>query len=260
MRLILTYDCCGSACHATLDEAEGTTGLFIVSGGNEIRCGTHRGMAKLAGELAARGFPVFRFDRRGVGDSEGENSGFEHSEADIMAALAAFRSAQPHLDRIVALGNCDAATALLLHPPAGIAALVLSNPWIVNVAADAASPASTRAYYADRLRDPRAWLKLLRGGVNIRKTADSLTSAIAPTAQSDLALRVAQAMHKKLLPTRIVLAAHDGTAISFADQWSGALFDPVRERVAVEHIPSASHSFASAPDHATFLRAVLESL
>src|SRR3546814_9170156 len=83
MRHQLTFACEGAALAATLDEAPGTTGLLIVSGGNEIRSGAHRGRAMLAQRIAAAGHPVFRFDRRAIGDSEGENGGFEASGPDI---------------------------------------------------------------------------------------------------------------------------------------------------------------------------------
>src|SRR5690606_29966334 len=136
MRRHLSFDCEGAALAATLDEAPGTTGLLIVSGGNEIRSGAHRGMAMLAQRIAAAGHPVFRFDRRGVGDSEGENRGFEASGPDIAAAIAAFRGATPHVTRIAAFGNCDAASALLLHRPAGIDALLLANPWTYETGGD----------------------------------------------------------------------------------------------------------------------------
>ena len=48
MRHQLSFVCDGTTLAATLDEASGTTGLLIVSGGNEIRSGAHRGMAMLA--------------------------------------------------------------------------------------------------------------------------------------------------------------------------------------------------------------------
>ncbi|MGE2778108.1 hypothetical protein ACQHM9_27125, partial [Escherichia coli] len=83
----------GESLVATLDEADGSTGLLIVSGGNEIRSGAHRGMAMLAHRLAAAGIPVFRYDRRGVGDSTGDNKGFLSAEPDLIAAVAAFRRA-----------------------------------------------------------------------------------------------------------------------------------------------------------------------
>jgi pimeloyl-ACP methyl ester carboxylesterase len=98
MRHPLSFACEGATLAASLDEAAGTTGLLIVSGGNEIRSGAHRGMATLAARIADTGHPVFRFDRRGVGDSEGANGGFESSGPDIAAAIAAFRDAAPQVD------------------------------------------------------------------------------------------------------------------------------------------------------------------
>ena len=90
-RLHLTFNCEGSYLAGTLDTAPLTTGLLLVSGGNELRSGAFRGQARLAQTIAKRGFPVFRYDRRGVGDSEGENLGFTQSEPDIRAAIEAFR-------------------------------------------------------------------------------------------------------------------------------------------------------------------------
>ena len=84
-RLHLSFECREDRCAATLDSAPGTTGLLMVSGGNEIRAGAFNGQSRLAAEIAAAGFPVFRFDRRGIGDSEGTNRGFRKSTKDIAA-------------------------------------------------------------------------------------------------------------------------------------------------------------------------------
>src|SRR5690606_8161306 len=93
----LTFACEGETLVGTLDEADRTTGLLLVSGGNEIRSGAFAGQASLAARVAAAGHPVFRFDRRGIGDSTGENAGFLGSGPDLAAALAAFRAEQPSL-------------------------------------------------------------------------------------------------------------------------------------------------------------------
>ncbi|WP_430634646.1 hypothetical protein [Sphingomonas hankookensis] len=140
MRRLVSFPCAGETLAGTLDGAPGTTGLLIVSGGNELRIGAHRGMAMLAAAIAAAGHPVLRFDRRGIGDSTGSNGGFLSSGPDIAAAAAALRD-HAGVTRMVAFGNCDAATALaLFHGPAGIDRLVLANPWIVEPSGDLPPP------------------------------------------------------------------------------------------------------------------------
>src|SRR3546814_2203618 len=129
MRHQLNFGCEGAALAASVDDARGSNGLLIVSGGNGIRSGAHRGMAMLAQRVAAAGHPVFRFDRRGIGDSEGANGGFESSGPDIVAAIAAFREAAPHVARVIGFGNCDAASALLLPQPLVLDGLTVANPW-----------------------------------------------------------------------------------------------------------------------------------
>jgi pimeloyl-ACP methyl ester carboxylesterase len=131
-RTVISFACEGETLFGTLDMglASGAVGLLLVSGGNEIRSGAWGGQAALAAALAREGIPVFRFDRRGVGDSSGANLGFRASAPDIAAALAAFRSAAPHVKRVFALGNCDAASALMLHAALlpGLDGLILANP------------------------------------------------------------------------------------------------------------------------------------
>ena len=156
VRRLTSFTCAGETLAATLDDAPGATGLLIVSGGNEIRIGAHRGMAELAATIAAAGHPVFRYDRRGIGDSTGENNGFESSAEDIREAVAAFRREAPHLTRVVAFGNCDAASALVLfHAEAAIDALLLANPWTIEAADDLPPAAAIRSRYVEKLKDPR---------------------------------------------------------------------------------------------------------
>lgn len=130
MRSLIAFPCAGETLIGTLDAAPGTTGLLIVSGGNEIRCGAHRGMALLAERIAAAGHPVFRYDRRGIGDSTGDNTGFLTAAPDLIAAARAFRAHAPQIDLVIGFGNCDAASTLALYGrEAGIDRLLLANPW-----------------------------------------------------------------------------------------------------------------------------------
>ncbi|MGH6695653.1 hydrolase 1, exosortase A system-associated [Sphingopyxis sp.] len=248
MRHQLSFDCEGAALAASLDKAAGSTGLLIVSGGNEIRSGAHRGMAMLAQRVAAEGYSVFRFDRRGIGDSEGANGGFESSGPDIAAAIAAFREVTPQLTRIVAFGNCDAASALLFHRPPALDALILANPWTYDGESEEAAdepalpPASAiRARYLSRLKDPGSLLRLVKGEIDLRKLLRGLLAIktpAAPAAPDSLAARIDGAMATLDVPATILLATGDRTAQAFMENCPAAL-----NRVPVERLASPSHSF-----------------
>ncbi|MBB5708845.1 hydrolase 1, exosortase A system-associated [Sphingomonas xinjiangensis] len=249
MRRLIAFRCNGATLVGTLDEAPGRTGLLIVSGGNELRMGAHRGMARLAQRSAEAGHPVFRFDRRGIGDSEGENDGFESSCPDIAHAAAAFRRAAK-LDRLVAFGNCDAATALILfHDRAAIDALVLANPWLVEPRQDdLPAPAAIRAHYAARLKNPREWLRLLRGGVDLAKLLRGLRASAPIQSEDDgLAARASRAL-RTAVPARFLIASRDHTAIAFLHDYRSSRFDAVRGRTPIEQRDTASHSFAGEGD------------
>lgn len=245
MRHQLSFACGGAALAASLDDAPGATGLLIVSGGNEIRSGAHRGMATLAARIAAAGYPVFRFDRRGIGDSEGDNRGFEGSAPDIASAVAAFHHAAPHVGRLVAFGNCDAASALLLHQPLALDALILANPWTYESEVEADEPSlppasAIRARYLSRLKDPKSLLRLVKGDVDLKKLLHGLSAlgrSKAPAAPDSLPARLDAAMAQLKCPATILLATGDRTAQAFVDHC-----DP--GDTPVERLDSPSHSFA----------------
>lgn len=242
---MIAFPCAGDTLFGSLDEVEGRTGLLIVSGGNEIRIGAHRGMALLAQRLAASGIPVFRFDRRGIGDSTGDNGGFRSSCRDIGCAAATF-AAETGIERIVAFGNCDAATALALFgETAGIDRLILANPWVIEPTDDLPPTAAIRARYLQRLRDPDAWLRLARGKIDLGKLVGGLGKIAAPpTADSgSLALEMLAALAGWRSRASILLARGDNTAIAFLDTARGMDFD-----IPIHLLESSSHSFASISD------------
>lgn len=247
-RLPLSFECQEARCAATLDAAPGKAGLLLVSGGNEIRAGAFNGQARLAAEIAGAGYPVFRFDRRGIGDSEGENRGFRKSGKDIAAALLAFRAMAPQVDRVVGFGNCDAASALMLAGGAGCDALALSNPWTIEDSEDATPPpAAIRARYVEKLKNPREVARLISGGVDLKKLARGLMRASQPrSAPSSLAEELQRGLATFAGPVRILLAESDRTAQVFAERW-----DAGDTRIA--RCPGADHAY-SRPDARDWLR------
>lgn len=249
-----TFACEGETLLATLDAGDSPIGLLIVSGGTEIRSGAFGWQARLAHRVAAQGHSVLRFDRRGIGDSTGVDPGFDQSGPDITAALAAFREHCPQLARIVAFGNCDAASALMLQGGAGCDALVLANPWTFDSEESAETPPEAiRARYASKLTNPRELGRLLRGEVDLRKLARGLLTASRKAAPpSGLLGLMAAGLIRHQGPVRFVIAERDRTGQAFRSTWSG------NEPTTV--IEDADHAFSSRAARASLEAEILSAL
>ncbi|WP_340587533.1 hydrolase 1, exosortase A system-associated [Erythrobacter alti] len=246
----ITFGCGEEKLVGTLDGADGPVGLLIVSGGNEIRSGAFSGQAKLAAKIADAGYRVFRYDRPGIGDSSGDNRGFRDERGHVASAQDAFKAQSPSLSRIVAFGNCDAASALMLQGGAGCEGLVLANPWTFDEDnGDALPPEAIRARYAKKLADPREWFRLLRGKVSIRKLVGGLTrAATSSPSTTSLAADMRNGLADYGGDIRFLIAGRDRTGLAFCSAWGKD------DRVSVRD--GADHAF-SAPEDFEWLRAQL---
>lgn len=252
LRDILVLDCDDANILATLDgPAEAVTGWLFVVGGTQTRVGPHRLYERLAARLAEAGHAVIRFDRRGVGDSSGEDPGYDASRADIDAALKALHGRFPALSAVHGFGLCDGASAIALAAPR-LSGAVLANPWVIEPVDDLPPAAAIRGHYRKRLLDPAAWLRLLRGGVNFPKLARGLLRSGARE-DDGLITRFASGIPKH---SRIVLADGDGTAQAFAAAWRS--FKGRKPAATIVSIATTSHSFADASAFETLAQALLD--
>jgi exosortase A-associated hydrolase 1 len=250
MRHLLTFPCEGATLAGSLDDAAGETGILMVTGGTQTRIGSHRMYERLATDLARAGQSCFRFDRRGVGDSDGDDPGFRASRADLLAAAETFR-ARTGVKRIYGFGLCDGATALMLFGrEIGLDGLILVNPWLVEAEAGEPPPAAIRRHYRERLTSREAWRRLLTGRLSLRKAAGGLRRAAAPP-RSGLGAEATGAIAAGHLPACLILSRSDATAIAAEPIWRAAgLPEPA-------HIDSDSHTFARAGDIEQLIAAVL---
>jgi exosortase A-associated hydrolase 1 len=262
LRRSLIFDCADETLIGTLDDADRRVGVLIVTGGRQTRIGPHRMMATLAGELAAEGHPVFRYDRRGVGDSSGLDPGFRDSGPDIAAAAAAFRTACPHLETLWGLGLCDGASALALHHRrGGLDGLILLNPWIVEAEAGSPAPEAIRAHYRERLFTVDGWRTLLTKGFSPSAAIRGLRSAFR-TSDQTLADDVMRSLGQFGGPVHILLAERDATARAYLSMHQGkpgAMFRNAAQ-LKVKRRDSASHSFAGNGDQPWLMEHILAAL
>lgn len=244
--------CEGETLLATLDGPEDArVGWLFVMGGSQTRVGPHRLYERLAARLAEAGQAVIRFDRRGVGDSSGSDTGYLDSGPEAATALAALKDHFPNLSNILGFGLCDGASALALVAPR-LSGAVLANPWVVEPVDELPPAAAIRGHYRQRLRDPRAWLRLLRGGVDFGKLWRGLRRSRGRDDDS-LARHVAEGLPPN---SRIVLAEGDGTAQAFVAAWSG--LGNKKPAAEILTIPTSSHSFADPPAFEALARVLLD--
>lgn len=263
MRRLLSFNCEGCALGASIDGDSGDLGVLIVTGGTQTRIGSHRLFERLAFALAQAGYPTFRFDRRGVGDSEGEDPDFRGNEADIVTAAQAFRDQSPTVRQMIGLGLCDGATSLALFgAQAGLGAIVLINPWLVEAEAGSPPPAAIKSRYREKLLSLDGWKRLLSGSVSYTKVLRGIMKIIASPASSSLAGDVAVSLSAARVPVELILARSDATAIAAADVWTSGTYTKALSEVPqhVTRIESDAHTFSRPGDFDGLLQACLDAL
>ena len=148
-------------------ETPAQIGVAVIVGGPQYRVGSHRQFVLLSRALAGAGYPVLRFDYRGMGDSTGAQRDFEAVSADIAAAIDALQRRLPAVKQVALWGLCDGASAALLYCGATrdprVSGLCLLNPWVRSEASLART--QVKHYYRRRLMQKEFWLKLMRGRI-----------------------------------------------------------------------------------------------
>jgi exosortase A-associated hydrolase 1 len=228
----LVFDCQGDACVGVLavpsnGQASANMGVVIVVGGPQYRVGSHRQFGLLARALAEAGLPVFRFDYRGMGDSEGETRTFESIGDDISAAITAMQR-EAAVSRVVLWGLCDGASAALMYAADDprVAGIVALNPWARSPRGEART--RLKYYYSRRIFTGAFWRKLLRGDFDVQRSSDAVVNAVReasgdarPAVETDYLWRMQQGWSRFRRPVLFILSGNDFTAREFED-WIGS--------------------------------------
>lgn len=235
-------------------------GMVIVVGGPQYRAGSHRHFVLLGRALAAKGFPVLRFDYNGMGDSDGEVGSFEEVEGDIRAAIDMLCREEPQLCTVVLWGLCDGASAALMYAGSDprVSGLVLLNPWVRSDQGEAR--AYLRHYYVRRLISREFW-KRLSGGhwrwrdsirdIKVLASRAWVQAASQPNGSAQEQAHFINRMAKGWETFRgrmlLILSGNDLTADEFRDWIAASKRRRAwlrRPNIQVETVPGANHTFA----------------
>ena len=161
--------------------------VVIFNAGAVHRVGPNRVGVTLARELAAAGFACLRFDLEGIGDSVlraagRENHPYPATALDDARAAFDFLRGEFGYARFVSVGLCSGAHntfhAGLTLTGHDIRELVLINPltfyWAEGMSLETTRHFEDAIQYRKSMRDPGRWLKLLRGGVNMARLAETV--------------------------------------------------------------------------------------
>lgn len=234
--------------------------VIIVVGGPQYRVGSHRQFVLLARHLASVGVVTFRFDYRGMGDSEGPARDFEQIDEDLecVVDLVCERAG---VTRVILWGLCDGASASMMYAARDrrIAGLVCANPWVRSP--EGLAKARLKHYYLARFFGKEFWSKLFSGGVSLRGSASELLRFILQAragrdASSTGQVRIGQSFLQRMDagwrsftgPMLFLLCRKDLTANEFsewvrADRRRRSLFASDNTRVA-RHA-EADHTFSA---------------
>ena len=255
--------------HPTSGKSQRPGIVMVVGGGPQYRVGGHRQLVLWSRRLASDGYPVLRFDYRGMGDSHGEFQGFEDVDDDIRGAIDRFFVEAPDVREVVLWGECDAAAAILFYAyrDPRVTGLVLLNPWGRTESGQA--KAVLRHYYLARLTQRSFWRKVLsfrfnpvaslRAALSLASQAKRASASTPAPASpgATIALPRSMPLPEKLLagytrfagPVMLVMSGRDLIAREFDDlihgsrAWGRAMAAKAPTR---HDIAEADHTFSSA--------------
>lgn len=254
--------------------------VIIVAGGPQYRVGAHRQFVSLARMFASNGYPVMRFDLRGMGDSSGVYLGYEQSGPDIRAAIDEFLRREPSVQEVALFGECESASGILFYAAqdARVRRIALANPWVRTPGVQAET--ILKHYYLDRLRSRQFWLSVWAGeyklGASItsfyrvlstfmqgRKStrASTVGSGRANFDHLPLPSRTAEGLRRfggqvlLLMSGRDLIAREFDEVTKVSKDWQGLLSN---QRITRKDIADADHTFSKPEIKAEAQRTLLD--
>lgn len=241
--------------HVPTDRSS-AVGIVVVVGGPQYRVGSHRQFVLMARAMTAAGYPVLRFDYRGMGDSSGSNRTFDSVNDDISAAVAELQRQLPEVRSVVLFGLCDAASAVMIYASSRderIAGWIIANPWVRTESTQ--SRTIVRHYYRRRVLQASFWTRMFSGKFDWQASLTSawahLRKAGGPRSGDEdvghFVDRMARGTGAIRAPMLCLLSGNDLTAREFdvlcteSTTWRALMH---RKHVSIARFPDADHTFS----------------
>ena len=261
---VLQLSIAGVDCPAIWQSSDSDVAVIMVNGGAQTRVGSHRQYIRLSRSLARVNIASLRFDLPGFGDHSGPSTDFLTIHQLLPDICRQLLQAQPKIKRLILLGLCDGASAIVLSQPllpANCIGFILINPWVRQEQSYART--MLKDYYLKRLTSVELWRKIFSGRVAItsffreisRLLRQNWKSRSAPTEQTRLCVNATVDNFVQLMKNHwqqnvgkvmVLTSGQDLTASEFLNLChSDPQFKALLAAADWRHAEDANHTFAS---------------
>lgn len=238
--------------------------VIMINGGPQTRVGSHRLYTQLARYLCRLNFIVLRFDYEGLGDSDGDFSGFRFSAPSIEAVLRYANSRFGRETKKVLWAICDGATASILYGAQhdeAVSGIIVCNPYISDESSSAR--VKMKHYYLKRMFDRSFWMRLISKDFQPFESLKNFIismihgygySSIKPgllKSRARLGDEIMECLQKFKGQIGVILSTTDLVASEFNDlfiYWMKKKKFYNIDAITVEYIQNASHTFMDPAD------------
>lgn len=239
----------------TLPVHEPRAGLLMLATGTNPRFGPARLHTLIARTLAERGFAVVRLDRRGAGIAAGSIDAYDPVHVDDVHDIDAAAAALLGTSKVLLSGLCSGAWAAWHATLSGVTAteVMLVNQIIFGEDSWDLTEDSPAIAVKTRqsLTDAQRWKALLKGEINVQRSARRLVRYVALQAKNrfgegfdGLSADLAK-LREQGTPVRFIFDADETGLVYLRMHGSDALPGlEVRGKVRVQTIAGAGHVFA----------------
>jgi pimeloyl-ACP methyl ester carboxylesterase len=236
--------------------------VVVLNSGIVHRVGANRMTVSLARALAAQGHRVVRFDLSGIGDSPPRSdalSPIDAGMADIREVLDTLEGSRG-VRQVVLAGLCSGADAAVLY--AG------GDPRVVGAALLDPSMPDTRRHrllhYRSRALSATSWLNVLSGKNRFLRGlldgARRVEGPPQPSLQDPEIVRFLSGKYQAALDAGVRLLAVLSRERCYYREHLLDAFPSVAfgDRLQLEHLPTADHTFSASEDRARVIRLLVE--
>jgi hypothetical protein len=245
----------------SVPESGGTLPVVVLLNAGVVhRIGPSRMSVRIARRLASYGYVVARFDHSGIGDSGIRRDRLTWSESSIEETRQVMNDLESRFGatRFILAGLCSGAQTAFKTACADerVVGTVMINSQGLDLSAEwnrfVKNRSWARHYWTRSLKDPKAWIRALKGRIQYRRLVrvlvDQVKDRVAPPRQvKNVSVQLSEQLHSLLdRPIRFLFVhSHGDHSVDYFDVFTGECLERLRSAPGYrnETVKRTDHTF-----------------